>query len=327
MKSYFSLPFAKFRGDYSLDAYQRYYFYVKCTGVLTLLLAAIAYLATSKPDPFQYEPHIARIDVSNDATGAEWPRALGVALNNTHAKGVLLVIDQAVSSGSDLFSVESAISQIKHQANKKPVLSFIYGYALGGSYVLATQTDYIVAQKTATLGGLSIAVSSFDPKPLLEKIGVEIITKGYGDLKVMPDKKDKNYQAFMEHRNHIYVGLYEWMADTVKHNRGLSSNDFENIAQGQWYLGVRALDYKLCDATGDLITAKEAMKELLDGHDLPVLDYKENQAANVDMNHWSGFVSEKIGKYLQDAMRAMMRKCSRLAWEELSRQLRHVIYL
>ena len=190
-----------------------------------------------------------------------------------------------------MYEIETAINLIKSVRGKKPIVSFIYGHALGGNYVLATQSDYIVAQRTATLGGLSIAVSSFDPKPLLSRLGVEIVTKGYGDLKVMPDKNDKNYAAFMQHRNKIYENLFLWMAGTVKANRGLNKEQFEAIAQGQWYLGERALTYHLCDATGDLITASDHVRTLVGNKELELVDYSHNQVGLANLDHLSGTLS------------------------------------
>tara|TARA_B100001989_G_scaffold227226_1_gene183272 strand:+ start:425 stop:1411 length:987 start_codon:yes stop_codon:yes gene_type:complete len=320
-------PFAKFSSDFSLDGYKRYYYVVKSAGILVIILTAIAYFVNAKPIPHFSKQHIARIDVGYITSfNAEWMSDLSIALKNKLAKGVVLVIDQA-GTGSDLYEIETAINQIKSVQGKKPIISFVYGHALGGNYVLASQTDYIVAQRTATLGGLSIAVSSFDPKPLLNRLGIEVVTKGYGDLKVMPDKKDKNYDAFMQHRNKIYENLYEWMVRTVKANRGLNKQEFDAIARGQWYLGDRALGYRLCDATGDLITAADHIRTLIGEKDLELIDYSHNQVGLANIDQLSGTLSQLAKEYFHFGMRKLISGISRIVSDEISRSVRHAIYM
>ena len=270
--------------DYNLSGFTQYYRVVRYIGLALLVLSGAAFFFSSGGANHLTSDHIARVNIGQVSNyQVDWLYALDTALRNSRAKGVVLVIDQAISSGSDLYEIEQAISHIRQSKtlpgvdgpdSVRPIVSFVYGYALGGSYVLASQTDYIVAQRTATLGGLSISVSSFDPKPLLSRIGVDIVTKGFGDLKVMPEKKDKNYQAYMKHRNGVYESLYRWMLATVKDNRSLSKSDMARVAQGEWYLGERALKYGLCDDTGDLTLTVDKMVKAhphLDG--LSIVDY------------------------------------------------------
>ena len=273
-----------FRSDFTLGGFERYYRTVRYLGMGAVVLTLGAYFFGTSHQSYLSTDHIARVNVGHVANPqAGWLAALDSALSNARARAIVLVIDQAVSSGSDLYEIEQAISHIRRVKSAsgapgteqaKPVVSFVYGYALGGSYVLASQTDYIVAQRTATLGGLSISVSTFDPKPLLTRLGVDIITKGFGDLKVMPDKKDPNYTAYMQHRNGVYQSLYRWMVATVKENRSLSDENLKRVSQGEWYLGERAQQYGLCDDTGDLTLAVDKMVKAhpsLDG--LSIVDY------------------------------------------------------
>ena len=96
VNSKFKWPFAKFRSDFSLAGYKRYHAIVKSTGILVLILTAIAYLMNSKPSPHHSKEHIARIDVGYITSfNAEWMSDLAFALKNDLAKGIVLVIDQA----------------------------------------------------------------------------------------------------------------------------------------------------------------------------------------------------------------------------------------
>lgn len=327
VKSYFKLPFSEFRADYSLPAYIRYYKIVKYFGIVLFIMLAISYLLKVKPDQYRTQNHIARIDVGSASSfNMSWTDNLTFALKNDRALGIVLVIDQA-ASGDGLFEIESAISAIRKMKNKKPVISFIYGYALGGNYVLASETSYIIAQKTATLGGLSVAVSSFDPKPLLQRIGVDIITKGYGDLKIMPEKNDKNYDAYMQHRNGIYRSLYQWMLTTVTTNRNLIKSNINNISQGQWYLGERALKYGLCDEIGDIFLAEDKLRAYLGDDKLPFLDYSHGNAGDIAVNPVASYLARLVYQGSDWAIHAISSRFIRLMSNEITRSIRHVVYL
>lgn len=327
VKSYFKFPFSEFRSDYSLSAYVRYYKIVKYFGIVFFSLLVISYVFRAKPDQYQTQNHIARVDVGNlSSFNSNWVENLTLALNNDKALGVVLVIDQA-SSGHGLFEVESAISVIRKMKNKKPVVTFVYGYALGGNYVLASETSYIIAQRTATLGGLSVAVSSFDPKPLLQRIGVDIITKGYGDLKIMPEKDHKNYDAYMKHRNDIYRSLYQWMLTTVTTNRNLEKSSLNNISQGQWYLGERAMKYGLCDEVGDIFLAEDKLRMYLGNDKLPFLDYSHGYDSGAVFNSAASYISGLAYQSFDWVIRSISSNVVRLMSKEMTRYVRHVMYL
>ena len=333
MKSYFASPIRSLRSNYQLSGHITYHRYMRMAGLCALFIVFATYLLSGYQDAYQSTDHIARVDIGQAAGGNEdWLRDLNLALTNPRAKAVVLVIDQAVSSGGDLYPVEQAISQIRRSksqlgkdgnAKVRPIVSFIYGYALGGSYVLASQTDFIVAQKTATLGGLSVSVSSFDPKPLLTRIGVDIITKGFGDLKVQPDPKDKNYTAYMRHRTSVYESLYRWMVATVQQNRSLSKSDLAMVSRGEWYLGDRAKQYGLCDATGDFTLTVEKVRSadpMLEN--LVVLDYSHSDSLGFAVNPSASGLKKSMYRGYQWFFRMCANEFVQSVTSELARAIR-----
>ena len=323
------LMFSKFRSDFRLSAYVRYYQVMKYLGVLILILSFGLYCFSGKTNPMTASDHIARIDVGYvSEQGGNWISDVREAFNNPRAKGIILVIDQASSASSDLFDIESGLNQVRNIKGKKPIVGFIYGHALGGTYVLATETDYIVSQRTATLGGLSIAVSSFDAKPLMDKIGVELVTKGYGDLKVQPDKKDKNYDAYIKHRSAIYQDLYQWMLDTVAQNRSLSKQDLSKISSGEWYLGDRALAYGLCDSVGDLTMAADKIRSKLGlSQDIIVVDYSHQLALQLSMDDKLSYFTQAFRQSYSTLIREITAGIYQSLMKEYSRSLRYVLYM
>lgn len=321
--------FKRIRSDFSLSAYRRHYRRMKYLGFLALFVAFVFYLMSGSGPSELSNAHIARIDVGYlSQYGGSWIQDLNEAYLNPNAKGVILVMDQSSNSGSDLFDVESGLSYIRRVKQDKPIVGFIYGQALGGMYVLATEADYVVSQRTATLGGLSIAVSSFDPKPLLDKVGVEFVTKGYGDLKVQPDKSDKNYDAYMKHRNSIYKELYQWMLETVAQNRSLSSQNLKRISSGEWYLGDRALSYGLCDAVGDLdFAAKKIILVQSLQEDTKIIDYSRRLPQDFSVSDRISYFSRLFYQNYAGMVGEIASEMVKSLKDEFSRSLRFVLYM
>ena len=324
-----NLMFSKFRSDFRLSAYVRYHRFMKYLGILILIFSFGLYCFTGKSDSLTTNDHIARIDVGYvSEQGGNWLSDLNEAYHNPRAKGIVLVIDQASSASSDLFDIEAGLNQVRSMKGQKPIVGFIYGHALGGSYVLATETDHIVSQRTATLGGLSIAVSSFDAKPLMEKIGIELVTKGYGDLKVQPDKNDKNYDAYIKHRSAIYQDLHQWMLDTVAQNRSLSKQNLNKISSGEWYLGDRALTYGLCDSVGDLMTATDRIKSQLGlPQDVIVIDYGHQIFPQLSIEDRLSYFTQSFRQSYAILIREITAGIYQSLVDEFSRSLRYVLYM
>ena len=318
--------FSKFRSDFRLSAYVKYYRLMRAAGILLVLLTSLTYCSSGQTNLFQNRDHIARIDIEYlSEHNRHWTEYLRDALENPRAKSIVLVVDQSSGSGLDLFDVEYSLGYLKKAKSVKPVVSFIYGNALGGSYVLASEANYMVSQRTATLGGLSIAVSSFDAKPLLDKIGIDLVTKGYGDLKVQPDKKDKNYATYIQHRSGIYKGLYLWMLDTVINNRSLSKENVGRIASGEWYLGERAVEYGLCDAVGDLEAATQTARKLAKvSTQIEMLNYSQQHTVpgtfEGQLSHWTQALQRGYRSIIEETTAEIYR----VLVQEFSRSLRYV---
>ena len=143
--------------DFSITAFVARHKRWRLIGGVLLILAFLTYFFSGTPEESTVEDHIARItvDLSPNAQRG-WLTQLNYAMQDDKAKGILLFIDQSIMDGSDFAQTESALHAIYRVRHAKPVASFIYGYAHGNSYVIASSTDYILAQETASIGGISV---------------------------------------------------------------------------------------------------------------------------------------------------------------------------
>ena len=288
---------------YSLAHYKLSYSRWRVVGIVSLFIFLYLVFNTGGSVIPERGDHIARVPVSlNPMRSVKLESQLNQVLRDPKAKGVMLFVEEGIYDGGNYSLVESLGNLIEKIKLSKPVVAFIYGYAQANSYVLASSADYIVSQETASLGGLSATTVSYDASKFLQKVGVEVIEQGFGDYKTRPSKDDPNYAKFMAHRSKVLENLHKWMLDKVVKNRGLGPDRLVKIADGQWYLGKRAITIGLCDTLGDQYTALSWLGLKL-GHTkdsaLPVVEYPSVEDEQKDMNPF-------LGKFLQSSV---LRSC------------------
>ena len=107
--------------DYNLSGFAQYYRVVRYIGLALLVLSGAAFFFSSSGANHLTANHIARVNIGQVSNyQVDWLYALDTALRNPRAKGVVLVIDQAISSGSDLYEIEQAISHIRQSKSIPP---------------------------------------------------------------------------------------------------------------------------------------------------------------------------------------------------------------
>lgn len=311
-------PFTSFwktdLSQYSLSAHEAHYKRWRTVGLVLLAISFIVYLNSGNAKNTTVQNHIARIRVDlSPSTSQNWLTQIEYAALDENVKGILLFIDQSIMDSSDFAQTESALHTLQRVRSMKPVASFIYGYAHGNSYVIAAATDQIIAQETASIGGISVVSSRFDMSELMDAVGVQVVNKGFGDYKIEPSKNDPNYQKFIKHRKGIYQQMHEWMLDNINDSRHLSKDQLNSIKDGQWYTGIRAKTLGLCDSAGDLVSAEDWVREhAVGGSDptLVVVDYS-NPATEAELgmssaSSWIGLTQSQVkrffSKFIQDQL-------------------------
>ena len=284
---------------YTLAQYKLSYSRWRVIGLISLFIFLYLVFSTTGVGMSDRVNHIAKVPVSlNPLRSAKLESQLNNVLRDSKVKGVMLFVEEGIYDGGNFSLVESLGNLIEKIKLTKPVVAFIYGYAQSNSYVLATSADYIVSQETASLGGLSATSISYDTSSLMQKVGIEVIEQGFGDYKTRPSKDDPNYAKFMAHRSKVLETLHKWMLDKVIKNRGLGPDKFVQIADGQWYLGRRAISIGLCDTLGDQHTALDWLGVKLGytkDEKLPVIEYSSAEEEQHDTNPF-------LGKFLQSSM-------------------------
>jgi len=141
-----------------------------------------------------------------------------------------------------------------------------------GGYWVASAADHIIANRMSITGSIGVISSYLEFSGLMEEYGVgyEQLTAGkYKDMGVPYRKlQDEEKSIFQSKLNTIHRFFKEEIAE----NRKLSEEAVEQLATGEFFLGVEAFSLGLVDELGDKTAVEEYLKTV---HGLESVDYVE----------------------------------------------------
>ena len=172
------------------------------------------------------------------------------AQKDESVKALVLRID---SPGGSAFASEEILEQlIEFKSTEKPLIISIGSVAASGGYWIAMAGDKIFASEVSITGSIGIFAMLPTIHNTLAEIGIyndgvtsnDINTDFYIDRELSPDLK-KIIQSQIEHGYRTFV-------NKVAFHRDMRPGQVENIADGQIWTGIEALNNGLIDQIGGL---------------------------------------------------------------------------
>ncbi|MBA7606346.1 putative signal peptide peptidase SppA [subsurface metagenome] len=184
---------------------------------------------------------------------------LGKAESDGGVKAVVLRID---SPGGAAAASQEIASEVRHfkEVTGKPVVISMGDVAASGGYYISAYADRIVANPSTLTGSIGVISQFIYIEGLLEKLGLELETIKTGkhkDMGIWPLSEEQR-QIMQD----ITDDLYEQFVAAVAEGRGLPVAEVRQLATGQLYTGVQALNLGLVDKLGGLETAIELASSL-----------------------------------------------------------------
>ncbi len=149
----------------------------------------------------------------------------------------------------------------------KPVVFSVGGTCASGAYMAASQTDWIVANASSSVGSIGTIMTVYDLEGLYEKLGVAVESIKSSDSKDMgasyrslTDEERESLQAQVDRVNEMFV-------ERVAEGRGLDVDAVWEWADGTTYLGEDAAEMGMIDEVGTYDDALRKAAEL-GGRDL-----------------------------------------------------------
>lgn len=190
------------------------------------------------------------------------------AAESSQIEAIVLEINSPGGSPVASDEIGTAIKNAKDSG--KPVVAVIREVGASGGYWIASATDYIIANRMSATGSIGVISSYVEFSGLMEDYGVgyEQLTAGkYKDMGTpFRQLKEEERDLFQNKINKIY----DIFIDEVALNRNMPREKVMDLATGEVYLGIEALNLGLIDQLGDKATAEKYLKE---EHDLQDVDY------------------------------------------------------
>lgn len=215
------------------------------------------------------------------------------AEKNSHVEAIVLEINSP--GGSAVASDEIAAAVKK---SKKPVIALIREIGASGGYWVASAADHIVANRMSITGSIGVISSYLEFSGLMADYNVTYQRMVAGDLKDLGTP----YRPLQNEERNILQGklnkIHDFFIQEVAENRGLEESAVREVATGEFYLGIEAINFGLVDQLGDLETVK---KYLLDIYQItsfqPIVYQKEISLLELLSKVFSEF-SFQLGKGL-----------------------------
>jgi protease-4 len=220
-------------------------------------------------------PHIARLELQGMITGdddtIELIKKIGTS---SQAKALLLEIE---SPGGTTTGAERLYEELRHVAEKKPVVAVVGTVAASGAYIAALAADTIVARGNSLVGSIGVLFQYPNVSKLLNNWGVEVETIKSSPLKAAPNGLEPTSPAAREAVASLVADSYAWFKGLVKERRNLDDAQLAKVSDGRIFTARQGLPLKLVDLIGgqreaiDWLVANKGVAK-----DLPVREWKKS---------------------------------------------------
>lgn len=200
-------------------------------------------------------------------------KQLKKAREDDRVKAVLLYVN---TPGGEVTASDKIYNEcLKIKAAGKPLIVYMDTVAASGGYYIAAAADKIIANETTITGSIGVIISGFNAQEMLKKIGVSNQTFTSGEFK---DTLSMFREMRPEERAYIQSivsDMYEKFVGIVSEGRGIPVATLKDgIADGRIFVGSRAKEVNLVDATGYLEDAIEEAKKLAELDSAKVIEFK-----------------------------------------------------
>lgn len=164
-----------------------------------------------------------------------------------NVKAVVVWMD---SPGGTVVGGEQLYLNIKHLAEKKPVVVVMRSLAASAGYMATLGADRIYARRGTLTGSIGVIMQTAEVTEMADKLGIHPITIKSGIHKASPNPLEKMTE---ENRAALEVVVKDFFAtfiDMVAEERGLAPSRVLELADGRVFTGPQAKELGLIDALG-----------------------------------------------------------------------------
>lgn len=199
------------------------------------------------------------MDISGGTSTELLKRDIAKALRDPEVDSVLLDVD---SPGGSVDGTKEVADFIYESRGQKPIIAYANGLMASAAYWIGSAADSIVANETAMVGSIGVALTHYDRSSQDERYGIKRTVISAGKYKrIASDEKPLSDEG-QEYLQSLVDEYFSIFADSVAKNRGADIETvLKKMANGKEYIGKQARKVGLVDYIGTLETALEMAKE------------------------------------------------------------------
>jgi len=242
--------------------------------VIAAIFAPVVWNGVSSGD--DDEDTVAVITLRGGTTDANVNTAkqnLRDARNNDSIEAVVLRVD---SPGGPVDSSEEFYLAVNRTASEVPVVAYVEGTAASGGYYGIAPADEIIVKPSSTVGSIGVVVQF--PLSRIEQAGQQ----GETFVRSGPDKAQIDKDSL---REDLEVLQQSFVGTIMRHRGEQLTLSREEVANGDTYLGARAIENGFADRIGDTGLAIEraaALSSDIEGDQYDVA-YLESGSTPLDL--------------------------------------------
>jgi signal peptide peptidase SppA len=215
----------------------------------------IAAYAEEERQPYQFADGVAVIPVEGPLTKArskfggastlDIKRAVRAAIRDDQVNAILLHVE---SPGGHVAGIQDLADEIRNAASIKPLRAHIDDVGASAAYWLASQSQYITANKTAEVGSIGTMAAVIDESARMDRLGIKVHVlstgpyKGIGVTGTPLDQKALDYlQGRVNDLNLHFLG-------SIQRGRPQLQSTLEQVSDGRVFSANTAKSLGLIDA-------------------------------------------------------------------------------
>jgi len=179
------------------------------------------------------------------------------------------------SGGGSALASDLIARQLALLNAKKPVVIYMGDIAASGGYYVSAPARHIMCQRATLTGSIGVITGRLSTAGAYERLSANRVSMKRGEHAGLYHDAEPWTAAERKISYQTVIDTYNQFKDVVSKNRGLTSEEVDEIGLGRVWTGRQALAHKLVDSHGDFLDAIKKAAELAalsvdDIHAIPV---------------------------------------------------------
>lgn len=192
---------------------------------------------------------IGLVDISGEIISSDfYVRQIEAFRESSSIQGLLVRVNSpggAVAPSQEIYESIRAFRE-----SGKPVVISMNSVAASGGYYLALGGSTLMANPGTITGSIGVIIQYPQVKPLMDKVGIEVITVKSGKFKDVGSPFRQQTTEDLTYLQNVINDTYDQFVETVASERNLPIDSARALAEGKIYTGRQAMNNGLVDTLG-----------------------------------------------------------------------------